>query len=201
MDFFIIAELRNSSGKNNSVKIRENGKVPAVIYFSGVSIPICFDFSYINSLIKNIYSGNRLLTININNDKYLVVVKDFYKHPVNDEILHVDFQKVSLSDFVTLDILLNFVGEKASVGIKQGGFLVKHRYFVKVRCSVSNVPKFIDVDVSKLNVNESMYVSDLIVPDNVKLSLLLGNVKSKSLVASISGSRTLEQKKQDVKVK
>lgn len=201
MDFFITAEFRNSTGRNNNVKVRKDGKVPAVVYFQGSSTPICFDFSYINGIVKNLSNGNRLLNIHINNDKHLVVIKDFYKHPVTSEILHVDFQRVLSTDIITLDVFLNFIGEKNSVGIKHGGFLVKHKYLVKVRCVLLNLPNFIDVDVSNVNINESLYLTDLVMPNGVKLVLSDNNVNSKVLVASIVGSRALEQKAQDAKAK
>lgn len=199
MDIF--AEIRNEIGKRCNFKLRCNKKIPSIIYFSGVSIPISFDALYVNDILKNFYSGNNLFEVFIGDKKYLVVLKDFYKHPFKNDILHFDFQKVSLDDYVNVKIFFKFLGEKTAVGVKHGGFLVKNKLFVDVKCLASKLPNFIDVDISNLGVNESIFLNDLVIPDFIKIPFLCKKKINRVLIASIIGSRALEQKTQDAKIK
>lgn len=201
MDFFISAELRNTYGKRSNYKLRKEKKVPGVIYFSGISISICFSYSYVNEIIKELELGNKLFNIHVGNEKYFVILKDFSKHPFNGTILHFDFQKIELNQIVFADVFFKFVGEKNAIGVRHGGFLIKHKLFVEVSCLASNLPKFIEVDVSKLDVNKCIFLSDLKIDAAVKIPLLNNKNKSRILVASIIGSRVLEQKAQEVKAK
>lgn len=201
MDFYISAEIRNKTGKKYNLKLRNTKKIPAVIYFSRTSISILLDFLDVNKIIKCIYDGIHIFNLNINNDKYSVIVKEFKRHPVNNDIIHLDFQKIDINDNITVDIPLRFINEKNAIGIKHGGFLIKHKNFIKINCLVSNLPDFIDIDLSNLNVNRSIFLSNSNVKDffNGKVFKIVN--KSNILIASIIGSRSLEQKTSDSKTK
>ncbi len=194
----IVAEIRNNVGKNYNLKLREKSKVPAVIYFSGLSVPIVFDYSYIKGIINNFYNGNNFFDIFVVDKKYSVVLKDFYKHPFKDQILHLDFQKVELEDVVKTKVFFRFIGEKNSLGIKHGGFLIKYRLFINIKCIKSKIPNFIEVDVTNLGVNKSIFLSDLSMPDFINIPIL-NKFKGKILIASIIGPRAAEQKTQEQK--
>lgn len=196
----IVAEKRNDFGKNYNLKLRKNLKIPAVIYFSGSSIPIVFDSLYSKDILNNFYNGKKFFNISILNEKYFVLLKDFYKHPFKDSVLHFDFQKVESDNIVNTNVFFKFVGEKNSVGIKLGGFLIKHKLSIGIECRVSNLPDFIEVDVTNLGVNNSIFLTDLVIPDFIKIPLLNRNgVKLKILIASIVGPRASEQKSQEIK--
>jgi large subunit ribosomal protein L25 len=202
MDFFISAELRKKIGKNNNFKLRKEKKVPAIIYSSGLSIPIFFSYFYVSDIIKHLNLGNKLFYINVGNDKYFTLLKSYYKHPVKEDILHFDFQRVDLDDIVVANVFFNFIGEKSAIGIRHGGFLIKHKLSLNIKCLVSKMPNFIDVDVSNLDVNKSLFLSDLNIPDFIVFSNFNKRNKSDILIASILGSRVLEQKvQQDLKNK
>lgn len=194
----IVAEKRTEVGKNYNLKLREKLKVPAIIYFSGTSIPIFFDYSYIKNIINNFYNGNNFFHICIIDEKYPVILKDFYKHPCKDQILHLDFQKVEANDVVKTKIFFRFIGEKNSLGVKHGGFLIKYRLYIDVKCLKSKIPSFIDVDVTNLGVNKSIFLSDLIIPDFLNIPIL-NKCNNKILIASIVGPRSAEQKTQEQK--
>lgn len=194
----IVAEMRNDFGKNFNLKLRKNLKVPAVIYFSGVSIPIFFDLLYSKNILSDFYSGKNLFNIFVNDKKYSVMLKDFYKHPYKDSVLHFDFQKIELMDNVKTKLFFKFIGEKNSLGVKHGGFLIKHRLSIDVECVVSNLPSFIEVDVTELSLNKSIFLSDLSLPVFIKIPLV-SRFKGKILIASIIGPRASEPKTQETK--
>lgn len=197
----IFSEIRNEVGKNKNYNLRSLGKVPAVIYYSGVSIPILFNESYVDEIIRCYYNGTSLFEISILDKNYFVILKDFYKHPFKKEILHFDFQKVNSDDYVNVKIFFRFLGEKTSIGIKQGGFLIKSKLFVIARCLVSKIPNYIDVDISNLSVNQSIFLNDLKIPDFLSIPILNKKNLNKVLLARIIGSRAIEQKDKNPDVK
>lgn len=194
----IVAEKRTDIGKKYNLKLRAKSKIPAVIYFSGSSIPIFFDYSYIKDIISNFYNGNNFFDILVSDKKYSVILKDFYKHPCKDQFLHLDFQKVESNELVKTKIFFKFTGEKNSLGIKHGGFLIKHRLYILVKCLKSNIPNFIEIDVTNLGVNKSIFLSDLCISDFLSIPIL-NKFKGKVLIASIVGPRAAEQKSQEQK--
>lgn len=194
----IVAEIRTGVGKKCNLKLRKNLKVPAVIYFSGLSIPIFFDDLYSKDIINNFHIGKNFFDIFVGEKKYSVILKDFYKHPYKNCILHFDFQKVESNDIVSTKVFFRFVGEKNSIGIKYGGFLIKHKLSIDIKCVVSKIPNVIEVDVTDLGVNKSIFLSDLSIPDFISIPLLT-RFKGKVLIASIVGVRAAEQKSQESK--
>ncbi|HIH2762930.1 MAG TPA: 50S ribosomal protein L25 [Candidatus Azoamicus sp.] len=194
----IVAEIRTEVGKNCNLKLRKKLKVPAVIYFSGLSIPIFFDNLYSKDIVNNFNLGRNFFSILVGDKKYSVILKDFYKHPYKDVILHFDFQKVELSDVINTKVFFKFIGEKNSVGVKHGGFLIKHKLFIDIKCISSKMPNFIEVDVTNLSVNKSIFLSDLLIPNFITIPLL-NRFKGKVLIASIIGPRAAEQKVQETK--
>jgi large subunit ribosomal protein L25 len=194
----IVAEIRTDVGKNCTSKLRKKLKVPAVIYFSGLSIPIFFDEFYSKDIINNFNLGKNYFDILISDRKYSVILKDFYNHPYKNCILHFDFQKVELNDVINTKVFFKFIGEKKSIGIKYGGFLIKHMLSLDVKCVRSKMPSFIEVDVTDLGVNKSLFLSDLCIPDFITIPLL-NRFKGRVLIASVFGPRAAEQKAQEVK--
>lgn len=197
MDIF--SEKRNDFGKLSNLKLRKKCKVPAIIYYSGLSIPIFFDDIYSKSIIKNYLDGINFFKIYFDDKVYDCILKDFYKHPFKREIMHFDFQKINYNEYVNVNVFFRFLGEKNAIGLKQGGFLIKSMTNVKVKCLASNIPNFIDIDVSKLEVNQSFFLKDIILPENVNIPILKNENFKKLTVAKVIGSRALEQKVQESK--
>ena len=90
------------------------------------------------------------------------------------------------------------MGKKKSIGIKHGGFLIKHILSLEVKCVRSKMPSFIEVNVTDLGVNKSLFLSDLCIPDFITIPLL-NRFKGRVLIASIFGPRAAEQKAQEAK--
>ena len=134
---------------------------------------------------------------NFNGENFFVIIKSFLKHPFKNEILHFDFQKVENDEYVVVNIPFNFIGEKDSIGIKQGGYLVKYMNFVKVKSLVKHIPDHIDVDVSNLNVNSSIFLNELKINSNFIFIQLFKNNSSNLLIASVVGSRVDTSKEKE----
>ncbi|MCB1712345.1 MAG: 50S ribosomal protein L25 [Candidatus Riesia sp.] len=181
--------LRLKSGKNYNAFLRLNGNVPAVIYGDAFNKAVCLDRMEAFKMIKSFESGVCLFNCRLDGDEFLVVLKSIMKHPLNSSILHIDFQKVNLDSYVKLNIPFNFIGHKKSPGILSGGYLVKHMSYVTVKCKVSDIPKYILVDLSSLVVNTSVFLKDISFPEFLIVPLLQKKNKSNLLVVSVVGSR------------
>lgn len=195
----ISVNKRIGAGTQLSHKLRKESKVPAVIYGHGPSLPIFLDKKESDLILKMIASGFNLIKIKLDEDEFFVIVKDIQEHVYKPEVLHFDFQRVKSDDNVCLKVFLKFCSEKNAPGIKQGGFLIKQMSSVSIKCLVSHIPDYINVDLSKLNVNQSIFLSEIVLPENVEIPVLKRKEKIDFLVASIIGARKSEVKNVEAK--
>ena len=102
-----------------------------------------------------------------NGDKMKVIPKDIQIDPVKDNIIHIDLLRLSGDSRVSVEIQVNFIGESDSPGIKTGGVLTVTRYSVELDCPALSIPESIDVDISNLEMGESVKLSDVNLPEDV----------------------------------
>jgi large subunit ribosomal protein L25 len=102
-----------------------------------------------------------------NGDKMKVIPKDIQIDPVKDNIIHIDLLRLSEDSRVSVEIQVNFIGESDSPGIKTGGVLTVTRYSVELDCPALSIPESLDVDISKLEMGESVKLSDVALPEDV----------------------------------
>lgn len=169
--FVIQAEVRSDQGKGASRRLRREGKVPAIVY-GGKTAPETFQVSH-NELIKHLkieafYS--HVLTLELAGQSQQVVLKDLHRHPVREEILHMDLLRVEADQAIRMHVPLHFKGAEIAPGIKIGGGIIEHQIIqVEVECLPKDLPEFIEVDLSQLNVNDAVHLSQLPLPAGVTL--------------------------------
>lgn len=171
----LTAVLRNEMGKAASRRIRKDlGLVPGVIYGGGAdTLLISLEHRKIAKALTSEAFYSSILDLHVNDKKMQVVLKDVQRHPSKKLILHVDFLKVSGKEKLTMRVPLHFVGQEVAPGVKQGGGVVAHLLTeVEVRCLPADLPEFIKVDVSKLELGESLHLSHLELPAGVELTAL-----------------------------
>ncbi|MGH8444066.1 MAG: 50S ribosomal protein L25/general stress protein Ctc [Solimonas sp.] len=184
-NFVVNAEPRNDQGKGASRRLRREGKVPAIVY-GGKDQPVSLAVSG-NEMFKHLkveafYS--HLLTLKVGAEAQQVVLKDLQRHPVSGYAIHVDFQRVLADKLLRMHVPLHFKGADIAPGVKTGQGMVEHQLNqVEVECLPKDLPEFIEVDLSALNVNESVHLTQLKLPEGVTLvQLKHGNDQS---VASV----------------
>jgi large subunit ribosomal protein L25 len=99
--------------------------------------------------------------------QYLAMVKDYQLHPVKDQLWHVDFYEISLQEEIEVEVPLALVGEP--VGVKMGGLLNPLLRSLEIACLPSHLPEHLEVDCSSLQIGESLHVSDLTIPEGVRV--------------------------------
>ena len=162
-------ELREKVGKSSTKLSRKEGKVPCIVYGDKID-PISININSISAW--KLYNTGRMLTTLLdlelsNGDKMKVIPKEIKIDTVKDNIIHIDMLRLAEDARVSVEIQVNFVGEDDSPGIKSGGVLTVTRYTVELDCPALKIPESLDVDISTLDMGESVKLSDVNLPDDV----------------------------------
>ena len=173
--FEIHAELRHDEGKGASRRLRHEGNVPAIMY-GGEDAPLSLALNH-NRFIRHLKEEAfyaHILTLVVNGAKHQVVLKDLQRHPANDnKILHADFLRVDAKHAMTMTVQLHFLGEDIAPGVADEGGVISHLMTdVEISCLPQDLPEYIEVDVSKLAMDESIHLSEINLPEGVTLTAL-----------------------------
>jgi large subunit ribosomal protein L25 len=165
------ASSRAESGRNAVKAVRARGGIPAIIY-GGKSTPSNLEIKKrdIEVLLARSVGENILVELEIQEGgkttNRLSLIQEIQHHPVRGDILHVDFHEVSMNEEITAEVVLEPVGEP--IGVKTyGGLLQQSMRALPIRCLPRNLPELITVDVSNLNVGESLHVGQIPLPEGV----------------------------------
>ena len=186
-EFNLIAEIREDSGKGASRRLRREGKVPAIIYGAGRP-PRSLTFDH-NKVLKQLESESfysSVLSIKVGEKSQAAILKDLQRHPAKNLILHMDLQRIVEDEEIRMNVPLHFVGEDVAPGVKQGGGNVSHLMTdVEVVCLPKNLPEYLEVDVSGLELDQMLYLSDIKLPAGVEMPLLAQGPEHDQAIVSI----------------
>jgi len=173
-NFVVVAESRADQGKGASRRLRRQGKIPAIVYGGTVAPqPIALSANEMGKHLKVEAFYSHILTMTLEGTEQQVVLKDLHRHPVTGLAMHADFQRVDANHVLHMHVPLHFKGETTAPGVKTGGGIVEHHLNqVVVECLPKDLPEFIEVDLSHLNVNESIHLSQLTLAEGVVLTEL-----------------------------
>ncbi len=172
--FELTARLRARSGTNLVRRLRREGDVPAVLYGGGkpnLSIAVNHDVLY-HSLEKEEFHS-AVIVINTDGKKEQVILRDVQRHPHKINILHADFQRVDEDRVLTMSLPLHFIGEEECAGVKAGGAINHLINDVEVSCLPKDLPGHIELDLTGLDLNESLHLSDIQLPEGVQITTLM----------------------------
>ena len=168
----IAAERRVRAGKGPARAARRAGRVPGVIYGSKK------DPSLVTldprELDRELKTGAFLATVydvQTGADKERVLPRDVQFDPVTDRVLHVDFLRVSAASTVTVQVPVNFLNEEDSPGLKRGGLLNVVRHEIEMICRADAIPPSVEVDLTGLEIGDSIHISMIALPDGVAPSI------------------------------
>jgi large subunit ribosomal protein L25 len=166
------ASVRQGVGKEKAKKLRKEGFVPGVVYHRGEeSVSVTVNEKELSRLLRTAGGDNVLINLSIEGSKKkarAVLIKELQHHPVKRSILHVDFNEISLSEKIIVEVEVESTGE--SIGVKQEGGILDHPLrVVKIQCLPTDIPKHFTVDVTGLKLNQAFHVSELVVSDKIKI--------------------------------
>jgi large subunit ribosomal protein L25 len=170
-NFEINAQSRSDTGKGASRRLRRSGELPGIVYGAHQD-PIMISLKHhelIHALDNEAFYSN-LLALKVDGKVETVVLKDLQRHPAKPFILHVDFQRVQADEKIRLHVPIHFINEEACPGIKAGGQASHVMADVEVSCLPKDLPEFIAVDMSKLEMGAILHASELELPEGAELA-------------------------------
>lgn len=175
VSFELTAELRADKGKGASRRLRRcENKIPGIIYGGGEDpSTLMFDHNQVIHALQNEAFYSHILTINIAGKKQKAVLKDLQRHPYKPKIIHVDLLRITGKEKITMQVPLHFLNADQAPGVKVDGGIISHLLTsVEIRCLPSDLPEYIEVDLSTLALDQSIHLSDLKVAKGVELVAL-----------------------------
>jgi large subunit ribosomal protein L25 len=191
ISFELNAEPRTDTGKGASRRLRHAGKVPAIIY-GGNKDPEALTLSH-NELQRNLEQEafySHILTIKTGGSTTSAILRDLQRHPSRPVILHVDLQRVTADEELRTQVPLHFIGEEKNAAIKAGGLLSHELTEVEIECLPKHLPEFIAIDVSGMDIGDTLHLSDLQVPEGVTLLELARGEDHDQSVVTMHAKRT-----------
>lgn len=169
--FEVTAEKRQGVGRGASRRLRRAEQVPAIVYGAGKEPQnILVGHNHIQQALKVEAFYSHILTLNVAGQEEKVVLKAVQRHPYKPKILHLDFLRISANEKIYMHVPLHFIGADVAPGVKQGGGQVTHQMVeVEIRCLPADLPEFIQVDLSQVQLDQTVHLSDLKVPAGVEL--------------------------------
>jgi large subunit ribosomal protein L25 len=191
ISFELGAEFRDGQGKGASRRLRHSGRVPAILY-GGHKEPraITLDHQKLMTLVDNEKFYSSIINLKVGDKLQAAIVKDLQMHPAKNSIVHVDMQRVVETEKIRIHIPIHFKGEAAAPGVKTAGGVVSHRIAdVEISCLPKDLPDFIELDLSKMEMNESKHLSDLPLPEGVSIPSI---AKGDAVVVTVHPPRAEE---------
>ncbi len=166
------AEVRERAGKGAARAVRRAGRVPGVVY-GGKQEPRLVSVDP-RDVRKGLEAGtffSTIYTLKIGGESERVIPRDVHMHPIKVMPQHVDFMRVSADTKITVDVPVHFLNEEECPGLKRGGVLNIVRHEVEVYCGVDDIPHGFDLDLTGLDIGDSIHASSLALPTGVELTI------------------------------
>ena len=167
----IKVERRDGSGKGRARKMRRTGAIPAVFYGpKRTTMSVRVSAEEFGKKLAHLEGSHLIRLVNDGgadadlHDK-AVLLREVQRHPVTDDVLHIDFIEVDLTERLTVSVPLHFIGKAA--GVTAGGILQPILREIEVECLPTEIPQFIEIDVSALGIHEVVHLSDAKLPEGV----------------------------------
>lgn len=169
--YTLSAETRDRAGKGVARSLRRENKIPAVIYGDAkdaqtIALPV-------KEVTIEYHKGHmftNLCDLDVGGKKQLVLVRDVQVHPVSDNVLHVDFMRVTPKTEIVVGVPVEFLNEEKCPGIKVGGSLTIVRHELELVCKATEIPEKIDVDLSSAEIGDAIRINQVELPKGTRSS-------------------------------
>ncbi|MCB1960632.1 MAG: 50S ribosomal protein L25/general stress protein Ctc [Rhodocyclaceae bacterium] len=167
------ATKREVKGTGASRRLRRAGSVPGIIYGGDQpAVQITLDHNEIYHLLRKEAFHASILSAKVDGQATSVLLRDTQWHPYRQQVLHVDFQRVTAGEKIHIKVPLHFINDDIAPGVKlQGGLMTHVMNEIDVSCLPSKLPEFIEVDLKDVQAGESLHISHIVLPDGVETVL------------------------------
>lgn len=163
-----IARNDEQQGKGASRRLRKQNLVPAIIYGGNEeATAIAIKANELVKALDNEAFFSHILTITVDGEEHKAVIKDLQRHPAKGFPMHADFLRVVKGQKIHMNVPVHFVGKEDAPGTKDGGVLSTLVSDIEIICLPSNLPEYIEVDVSKMEIGDSYHLSDIKLPEDI----------------------------------
>ena len=190
ISFDLNAQVRSEAGKCAGRRMRRSGMVPGIVYGAGKDpMPIKVQQNELQKRLAHEAFFSHVLTIKLDNGEEKAILRDLQRHPYKPVILHFDMQRISATERLTMRVPLHIVGADVCPGIKlHGGVLAQLINEVEVSCFAKDLPEYIDVDLSTLEIGDQVRLSDLTLPEGVELVALTKGTREDAVIISVQAA-------------
>jgi len=199
-NFIVEAEVRTGSGTAASRRARRSGQIPMVVYGGGEDEQyLLVDHNKILRQLAVESFHSALVQLHVGDDLQRAVLRDVQMHPFKQQVMHLDFQRVSRKDKITMTVPLHFIGEEEAPGVAlEAGIMTHSMTSIDVSCLGSDLPEYVAVDVSALNMGESVYLKDVVLPEKVEFASTVQEEDMEHPVASVLAPKKPQVEEEDV---
>jgi len=171
----LTASIRDVHGKASVRRLRRiEDMVPGTIYGAGKKpTSIMMPHKDIFKALSHEATYSSILTLLIGSKKEKVVLKALQRHPSKPYIMHVDFQRIKATEKLHMTVPIHFLGEEEAPGLEEGAIFSKSIAEIEITCLPADLPEAIELDVSKMGLDDSLHLSDLKIPQGVELTVEL----------------------------
>ncbi len=168
----LTASGRKDEGKGASRRLRHAGMIPAIVYGGEdkpSSIQLEHEKTWVASQHEWFYSS--ILTLDIDGKPQQVLLRDMQRHPFKQQIMHMDFQRVSANTAIRVNVQLHFVNQDKSPAGKSADVVLTHELTeIEISCLPKDLPQFIEVDLGEMKLGDTVHLSDVKLPNGVELA-------------------------------
>ena len=159
------AEKRDKTGSRSAAKVRQQGRIPAVVYgHKKESMAVSLDA---HSLIEGLHHGHRLVDVQIGRKKEKTLVRELQYDNLGKNIIHVDLVRVDVQETVRVTVPIELKG--TAQGTHEGGIVESHADQLEIECKVTEIPETIVLSIKELGVGDALHAGDIPLPEGVKL--------------------------------
>jgi large subunit ribosomal protein L25 len=166
----LAARVREQKGKEAAKKLRKDNKIPAIFYGPNTdSLMLTVDSAVLRTIMNKTAGENIVLRLQIESDKgtdtKMVILKELITDPIKDTYIHVDFHEISMDKKLTVSVPLRLIN--TPIGVANGGILQHVRREITISCLPDKLVDFIEADVSKLDIGDSLRFRDIVLPEGI----------------------------------
>ncbi|AZR74560.1 hypothetical protein BBF96_14890 [Anoxybacter fermentans] len=158
------ADIREGKGKGAARRLRAEGRIPAILYGKDRE-PVTLAINERD--LEQIVGKTALIDLNFGDEKVIAILKEVQRDPIKGFLLHADLQAINLSEKITITVPLHFEG--TPVGVKEGGVLQTMVREVELECLPTEMPDYLAVDISDLEIGESLTIGEIDTPENIEI--------------------------------
>lgn len=198
-EYELRAEPREGGGKGAARRLRREGMIPAVLYGAGQdTVAIKLDSNAVHKRLENEAFFSHILDVTVNGKGTQAVLKALQRDPTTDLVTHMDLLRVSSTQEITMHVPLHFLNEDNCPGIKAGGVANHLLVDLEISCLPKDLPEYIEVDMTSMDIGDSLHLSQLVMPEGVTLLAIAQDPEHDQPVVSLQHSQKFEEEEEEV---